>query len=55
MYSKWDVIHYGQIVHRHDYECSCGIITLKIYLYKDAYYQSLWFKGICKHFSEVGG
>lgn len=54
MPTQWEVTKYGQLMHRSDIETSdIGVITTKIYKYKDKHYAELWDNIICIHFSEV--
>ena len=52
--SQWEVTKYGQIIERSDIESSdIGVITTKIYKYREKYFIEVWDSGYCVHFSEV--
>ena len=52
--TQWEVSKYGQLIERSDIERGdIGVITTKIYKYKDKYYVELWDNGYNIHFSEV--
>ena len=52
--TQWEVTRYGQRIERSDIETGdIGIITTKIYKYRDKYYVELWKNGRNIHFSEM--
>lgn len=52
--TQWEVTKYGQRIERSDIERGdIGIITTKIYKYRDKYYVELWKNGRNIHFSEL--
>lgn len=52
--TQWEVSKYGKIVERSDIESGdIGVITTKVYRYKEKYYIELWENGCNIHFSEM--
>ena len=54
METQWEVSKYGQLIEQSDIERGdVGVITTKVYEYRDKYYVELWDSGYIIHFSEV--